>query len=159
MSRVYIIAEAGVNHNGSLDIARKMVDNAVEAGVDCIKFQTFKPANMVTNSASKADYQKETTDCAESQLEMLKKLSLEGNEFVSLKEYCDKKGILFLSTPFDLESIDFLENLGCDRWKIPSGEITNYPYLVKIAKTGKPVIMSTSHIFVLPSVIELYHRQ
>lgn len=143
MSRVYIIAEAGVNHNGSLDIARKMVDNAVEAGVDCIKFQTFKPANMVTNSASKADYQKETTDCAESQLEMLKKLSLEGNEFVSLKEYCDKKGILFLSTPFDLESIDFLENLGCDRWKIPSGEITNYPYLVKIAKTGKPVIMST----------------
>ena len=143
MSRVFIIAEAGVNHNGSLDIAREMIDKAVDSGVDCIKFQTFNPENMVTNSAAKADYQKNTTDSTESQLEMLKKLSLEEDEFVSLKEYCDERGILFLSTPFDLESIVFLNNLGCDRWKIPSGEITNYPYLVKIAKTGKPIIMST----------------
>ena len=143
MSRVFIIAEAGVNHNGSLDLAKKLVDRAVDADVDCVKFQTFNPADLVTNVASKADYQKKNTNNTESQLEMLKELSLEEDEFVSLKEYCDIKGILFLSTPFDLESIDFLETLGCDRWKVPSGEITNYPYLVKIAKTGKPIIMST----------------
>ena len=143
MSRVFIIAEAGVNHNGSLDLAKKLVDRAVDACVDCVKFQTFNPTDMVTNVASKADYQKKNTNNTESQLEMLKELSLKEDEFVSLKDYCDKKGILFLSTPFDLESVDFLETLGCDKWKVPSGEITNYPYLVKIAKTGKPVIMST----------------
>lgn len=143
MSRIYIIAEAGVNHNGSPDIAKKMVDSAVEAGADCIKFQTFNPSDMVSRRACKANYQRITTDSAESQIEMLQRLALKKDEFISLKNYCDKREVDFLSTPFDLDSIDFLEKLGCDRWKIPSGEITNYPYLVKIALTGKPVIMST----------------
>lgn len=143
MSRIYIIAEAGVNHNGSPDIAKKMVDSAVEAGADCIKFQTFNPPDMVSRKACKANYQRITTDSAESQIEMLQRLALKKDEFISLKNYCDKREVDFLSTPFDLDSIDFLEKLGCDRWKIPSGEITNYPYLVKIARTGKPVIMST----------------
>ncbi|MCR5651318.1 MAG: N-acetylneuraminate synthase [Lachnospiraceae bacterium] len=143
MSNVFIIAEAGVNHNGSFEFAKKLVDKAAEAGADCVKFQTFDPNNLVTKNADKADYQKETTGKNESQLEMLKKLTLDKDEFVELKDYCKKRGIIFLSTPFDVDSVVFLEILGCDRWKIPSGEITNYPYLVKIAKTGKPVIMST----------------
>ena len=143
MQKVCIIAEAGVNHNGDLATARKMVDVAKKAGVDYIKFQTFVPENLVSRYAEKAEYQKKTTDATESQLDMLRKLSLSETEFISLKEYCDEVGIGFISTPFDLESIDFLEKLDMDFWKIPSGEITNLPYLEKIARTGRKVILST----------------
>jgi len=139
---VYIIAEAGVNHNGNFDLACKMVNAAKKAGVDCIKFQTFKSSNLVTHNAKKADYQKKTTGNT-SQEEMLKKLELSYDEFISLKKHCDKTGICFLSTPFDFESIDFLNSIEMPFWKIPSGEITNYPYLVALAKTEKPIVMST----------------
>ena len=139
---VYIIAEAGVNHNGNFETACKLVDAAKAAGVDCIKFQTFKSENLVSHNAQKADYQKNTTGEG-SQIDMLKKLELSYSEFVSLKEYCDRSEICFLSTPFDFESIDFLNKIDMPFWKIPSGEITNYPYLSALAKTGKPVVMST----------------
>ncbi|SFQ24491.1 N-acetylneuraminate synthase [Lachnospiraceae bacterium XBB1006] len=143
MNKTLIIAEAGVNFNGSLEIAYKMVDKAKEAGVDIVKFQTFVPEKLMSRYAQKAEYQKKTTGADESQLEMIRKLMLTFDEFAQLKKYCEKVGMRFLSTPFDLESIDFLEKLGCDLWKIPSGEITNYPYLVKIAQTGKEIILST----------------
>ena len=139
---VYIIAEAGVNHNGSFELACKLVDAAKEAGVDCIKFQTFKSEKLVSHTAQKADYQKSTTGDG-SQVDMLKKLELSYDEFIDLKKYCDKTGITFLSTPFDFDSIDFLNSIDMPFWKIPSGEITNYPYLVALARTGKPVVMST----------------
>lgn len=140
---VYIIAEAGVNHNGSFETAKKMVDEAKAAGADCIKFQTFISKNLVSKSAGKAEYQKKTTDADESQLDMLKKLELSFSDFKALKDYCAAKKIDFLSTAFDFESIDFLESLDMKIWKIPSGEITNLPYLIRIAKTGKAVILST----------------
>lgn len=139
---VYIIAEAGVNHNGSIDLAYRLVDAAKAAGVDCIKFQTFKSENLVSHTAQKADYQKDTTGEG-SQADMLKKLELSYDEFLKLKVYCDEVGICFLSTPFDFDSIGFLASIDMPFWKIPSGEITNYPYLVALAKTGKPVVMST----------------
>ena len=140
---VFIIAEAGVNHNGSLETAKKMVDVAKNAGVDCIKFQTFVSKLLVAKNAEKADYQKEQTLVDESQYEMLKKLELSFDEFKALNDYCKERGILFMSTAFDMESIDFLESLNMSCWKIPSGEITNLPYLEKIAKVGKPIILST----------------
>lgn len=139
---VYIIAEAGVNHNGSLQLAYQLVDAAKKAGVDCIKFQTFKSQNLVSRTAQKAEYQKEATGDS-SQQDMLKQLELSYEEFISLKEYCDRQGICFLSTPFDFESIDFLNSLDMPFWKIPSGEVTNLPYLMALARTGKPVVMST----------------
>lgn len=142
MMGVYIIAEAGVNHNGSFDLACKLVDAAKSAGVDCIKFQTFKSKNLVSHTAQKADYQKNTTGDG-SQVDMLKKLELSYDEFIALKKYCDKVGITFLSTPFDFDSIDFLNSIDMPFWKIPSGEITNLPYLLALARTGKPVVMST----------------
>lgn len=140
---VVIIAEAGVNHNGSMELAKKMVVAAKEAGADYVKFQTFIPEKLVSGDAKKADYQQETTGAGESQLEMLQKLALTQQDFVELQRYCTKTGIGFLSTPFDLESLDFLNTLPMDFWKIPSGEITNYPYLVRIAQTGKKIVMST----------------
>lgn len=140
---VKIIAEAGVNHNGDIELARQMVLKAKEAGVDYIKFQTFIPEKLVSKYAGKADYQKKTTDSSESQLKMLEKLALTQKDFVELKKYCDEVGIGFLSTPFDLESIDFLDQMDMDFWKLPSGEVTNLPYLEKIARTGKKVVMST----------------
>lgn len=143
MKKVLVIAEAGVNYNGSLDLAYKMVDEAVKSGADIVKFQTGIPENVMSRYAEKAEYQKETTGFCESQLDMVKKLMLNFSDFIPLKKYCEDKGIKFLSTPFDLDSIDFLDSLGCDLWKIPSGEITNLPYLLKIARTGKPIIMST----------------
>lgn len=142
-SHVIIIAEAGVNHNGDLKLAKQMVEKAKQAGADYIKFQTFVAEDLVIDRAEKADYQKRETGNNESQLEMLEKLALPNEAFVELKKYCDKVGIGFLSTPFDLKSIDFLSSLDMDYWKIPSGEITNLPYLEKIAKTGKKVILST----------------
>jgi N,N'-diacetyllegionaminate synthase len=143
MNKTLIIAEAGVNHNGSINLAKQLVDKAKEAGADIIKFQTFNPESLTSKYAEKAAYQKITTDAEESQQDMLRKLTLTNEDFYDLKKYCDDAGIKFLSTPFDLESISFLEKLGCDMWKIPSGEITNLPYLEKIASTHKPLIMST----------------
>ena len=139
---VYIIAEAGVNHNGSPELAYKLIDAAKEAGADCIKFQTFRSVNLVSKSAQKADYQKNTTGNG-SQAEMLQKLEFPYDIFLKLKEYCDQIGICFLSTPFDHESIEFLNTIDMPFWKIPSGEVTNLPYLVALAQTGKPVVMST----------------
>ena len=139
---VYIIAEAGVNHNGSFALACKLVDAAKEAGADCIKFQTFKAENLVSRTAKKAEYQKKTTGDS-SQQDMLKKLELSFNEFLQLKKYCEQVGICFLSTPFDFDSIDFLNSIDMPFWKLPSGEVTNLPYLLALAKTGKPVVMST----------------
>lgn len=141
-SPVFIIAEAGVNHNGSLELAKKLVDAAKESGVDAVKFQTFKAENVVSTFAKKAEYQRKTTNIAESQLEMIKKFELSYESFVKLKEYCDKKNIIFLSTPFDYGSVDFLEKL-VPLYKIGSGEVTNLPFLKYIAKKGKPLILST----------------
>ncbi len=140
---VFIIAEAGVNHNGSLSLAKKLVDVAKEAGADCVKFQTFIAENIVSKSSEKADYQKQFTDVSESQYDMLKKLELSFDDFIELSDYCKMKEIEFLSTAFDIESVAFLSNIGMQRWKIPSGDITNLPYLIEIAKLNSPVILST----------------
>jgi len=142
-NKTFIIAEAGVNHNGSIEIAKKMIEVAKECGADAIKFQTFKAEQVISKYAPKAEYQKQTTGEIESQLQMVKKLELSFDDFIVLKEYCDKLGIMFLSTPFDFESIDFLNSLGLEIFKIPSGEITNLPYLEKIGKLRKKVILST----------------
>lgn len=138
-----IIAEAGVNHNGDLDMARRMVVAAKEAGADYVKFQTAIPELVISTVAPKAEYQKETTGSDESQLEMCRKLHLPLSDYAGLKQYCREVGIGFMSTPFDLVSIDCLAELDMDYWKIPSGEITNLPYLRKIAQKGGQVILST----------------
>jgi N,N'-diacetyllegionaminate synthase len=143
VDKIFIIAEAGVNHNGSFEIARKLIDVAADAGCDCVKFQTFKAENVVSRYAKKAAYQEETTNGNETQLEMIKKFEISESMHFKLVEYCNKKRIVFLSTPFDLESIDFLQKIDIPFWKIPSGEITNLPYLIKIAGIGKSVILST----------------
>ena len=141
--RVFIIAEAGVNHNGSLDLAKKLVDLACSAGSDAVKFQTFKAKNLSTKSSQKANYQKKTTNKDESQFDMLKKLELDINAHKELISYCKKKEIIFLSSPFDLESIDLLNDLGLEIFKIPSGEITNLLYLKHLGKLNKKIILST----------------
>lgn len=143
MDHVYIIAEAGVNHNGDMELAKKLIDVAADAGVDAVKFQTFKTENLVTVNATKADYQKATTDKDESQFAMIKKLEIDEAAHLTLMSYCESKKIQFLSSPFDLDSIDLLVKLNLPLLKVPSGEITNYPYLKKIAASGKPVIVST----------------
>ena len=141
---VFIIAEAGVNHNGSIELAKKLIDVAVEAGVDAVKFQTFKAEKLVSKNAEKADYQKENMNTSDdSQLNMLKKLELDTNTHHELIKYCNSKNIMFLSTPFDLDSIDLLNELKLPIFKIPSGEITNLPYLRKIGTLKKRVILST----------------
>jgi N,N'-diacetyllegionaminate synthase len=142
MERTLIIAEAGVNHNGSLEMAKKMVDTAKACGADIVKFQTAKLDSLVSRSAHMAEYQKKNIGVDESQKDMLKKLLLDFDEFVELADYCKQIGIMFLSTPFDIESIHFLVGMQ-DIWKVPSGEITNYPYLVEIGKTRKRVLLST----------------
>lgn len=143
MDKVVIIAEAGVNHNGKIDLAKEMIEKAKKAGADYVKFQTFIPENMVSKYAAKAEYQKKATDAAESQLEMIRRLTLTFDEFIKLKKYSDELGIGFISTPFDIDSIYFLETLDMDFWKIPSGEITNLPYLEVIARTERKVVLST----------------
>ena len=143
MRHVIVIAEAGVNHNGSFELAKKMVDAAKEAGVDYVKFQTFNPQKLVSKYAEKAKYQKETTGSDETQLQMLQKLTLTEDNFLSLRDYCKEVGIGFISTPFDLDSIAFLETFDMDFWKVPSGEVTNLPYLEAIARTKRKVVMST----------------
>ena len=140
---VFIIAEAGVNHNGSVELAKKLIDVASDAGADAIKFQTFKAEKLVSKNAQKAEYQKETTDADESQFAMIKKLELDLVTHIELMAYCKNKEIMFLSTPFDLESIAMLDDLGLQIFKIPSGEITNLPYLRAVGALKKEVILST----------------
>lgn len=140
---VYIIAEAGDNHNGGFDLAVRLIDAAAQAGADCVKFQTFKTEEVISKRAQKAEYQKKTTGAEESQFEMVKKLELPFEDFKKLSDYCTEKQIQFLSTPFDLLSIEFLNTLNLPFWKVPSGEVTNLPYLLAIARTQKPVAMST----------------
>ncbi|BFU76856.1 N,N'-diacetyllegionaminate synthase [Arcobacter sp. 15-2] len=144
MNKTFIIAEAGVNHNGSFDLAKKLIDVAYEAGVDAVKFQTFKASNLVSKNAKKAQYQKTNmNDGDDSQFNMLKKLELDINTHKELISYCNSKNIMFLSTPFDHDSIELLNGLGLEIFKIPSGEITNLPYLRHIGKLNKKVILST----------------
>ena len=141
--KVIIIAEAGVNHNGNYDLAAKMIHEAKRAGADYVKFQTAVPELVISTFAPKAEYQKETTGADESQLDMCRAIHLPLTDYVKLAAICKEEGIGFMSTPFDLVSIDVLEELDMDYWKIPSGEITNLPYLRKIASKHRPVIMST----------------
>ena len=140
---VFIIAEAGVNHNGSIELAYKLIDEASASGADAVKFQTFKAENLVTINAQKAEYQKQATSQSESQFNMLKKLELDANAHKRLIDYCKKKDIIFLSTPYDHESIDLLYGLGLQIFKIPSGEITNLTYLRHVGSLNKKVILST----------------
>lgn len=149
-----------MNHNGSLELALEMVDAAAKAGADYIKFQTFKAENLVTSSGTTAAYQKNNCN-ADSQLEMLRSLELTFDDFIRIKSYCEGKGIGFVSTPFDLESIDFLASLGMDFMKIPSGEITNLPYLRRIAATRLPVVMSSgmSTVSDIEAALEVFYTQ
>ena len=142
MKHTLIIAEAGVNHNGSIEMAKQLIDAAAVAGVNYVKFQTFKAEKLVTKDAKQAEYQQRNA-ADSSQYAMLKKLELTSRQHEELVAYCQQKGVRFLSTAFDLESIEYLHSLHHGLWKIPSGEITNYPYLKKIAQYGEPVIMST----------------
>ena len=138
-----IIAEAGVNHNGSIDTAKKMIDAAAGAGADLVKFQTFKAETLVIETAEKADYQKNMTEKSESQYKMIKKLELGRSAHIELMDYCVQRNIQFLSTAFDHDSIDLLAELNIPFYKVPSGEITNLPYLRYIGNKSKPVVMST----------------
>ena len=154
---VFIIAEAGVNHNGSIDLAKKLIDVASNAGADAVKFQTFKAKNLVSKNAQKAEYQKKTTDTKESQFDMLKKLELDAATHKKLISYCESKRIIFLSSPFDLDSIKLLKDLNLEIFKIPSGEITNLPYLREIGKLNKNVILSTgmAHMSEIKDAIDI----
>ena len=143
MNKTIIIAEAGVNHNGSLQLAKQLVDVAADAGVDYVKFQTFKANKIVSKQAQKAIYQQKTTDITESQLEMLKRLELDETTHIELIAYCQEKNIAFLSTAFDFDSIELLQKLGITLGKIPSGELTNLPFLRKMASTFPKLILST----------------
>ncbi|MCP9610599.1 N-acetylneuraminate synthase [Coprobacter tertius] len=143
MGKAIIIAEAGVNHNGDYRLAKELVLAAKEAGADYVKFQTARPELVISKYAPKAEYQLGTTHKEESQLDMCRAIHLPLTDYKPLKDFCDETGIKFLSTPFDLESIDVLEELDMDYYKIPSGEITNLPYLQKISRLGRPVILST----------------
>jgi N-acetylneuraminate synthase len=139
----FIIAEAGVNHNGDVELAKRLVDVAVEAEADAVKFQTFKAERLTTSDAPKAEYQRQTTDAAESQYEMLRRLELAPEAHLDLMNYCEGENILFMSTPFDEESADFLDSLAIAVFKVPSGEITNLPFLAHLARKDKPMIVST----------------
>ncbi len=143
MEPVFIIAEAGVNHNGNMDLAKKLIGVARDSGADAVKFQTFIATQGISRYAKKAPYQEKETGSAESQLDMVRKLELSFNQFRELKDYADQLGILFLSTPFDLPSIAFLKELGIPFGKIPSGEVTNLPYLIRMAQNFPDLILST----------------
>ncbi|SHK01328.1 N-acetylneuraminate synthase [Tepidibacter formicigenes] len=140
---VFIIAEAGVNHNGKIELAYDLIDKAVEAGADAVKFQTFKTEKIIGKKADKAQYQKENTEQTESQFEMVKKLELSYDDFTKLKKYCESKNIMFLSTPDDIDSLNFLCDLGVNYIKVGSTEVTNIDYLKEIAKKQIPIILST----------------
>ncbi len=152
MSKVFIIAEAGVNHNGSLDLAYQLIDKAREIGADCVKFQTFKAEQIVTAASPKANYQLLVTDKNESQFDMLKKLELQKEDFKKLKDHCEKKGIQFLSTPYNLEDADLLNDLGVTAFKIASGQLVELPFLKYVAKFGKQLIISTG----MANIAEVY---
>ena len=146
MNRVFIVAEIGCNHNGDKELAKKMIYEAKICGVDAVKFQTFKAKNLISRYAPKAEYQKETTGIDDSQLEMTEKLELSYDSFIELKEYAESLGLVVFSTPFDIQSVNFLDSINQKLWKIPSGEITNLPYLQKIGsinRTGKKIILSS----------------
>ena len=140
---VFIIAEAGVNHNGSVDLAKRLIEVAADSGADAVKFQTFKAEDLVVKNTQKAGYQKQTTNVSESQFDMIKKLELDMEVHKELIAYCQEQDIIFLSTPFDCKSIDLLNDLGLQIFKIASGEITNLPYLRRIGSLGKKVVLST----------------
>ncbi len=142
-NNVFIIAEIGVNHNGKIELAKELIDIAKKSGADAVKFQTFVTENDISQLAPKAAYQKSSSNTLESQFEMVKRLELSKKEHIILKKYCDKNNIIFLSSPFDEGSVDFLNELDLNLIKIPSGEITHVPYLRKIGKINKPVILST----------------
>ncbi len=156
----FIIAEAGVNHNGSLKNALRLVDVAVKAKCDAVKFQTFITEEVISKKAPKAKYQTQTTGSADSQFEMVKKLELNRKDHDTIAAYCRTKGILFLSTPFDMKSADMLEDMGVPLFKIPSGEITNFPFLTHIARKKKPIILSTgmSTLAEVRAALEVIHR-
>jgi N,N'-diacetyllegionaminate synthase len=139
----FVVGEAGVNHNGCLDLARQLVDVAVDAGVDAVKFQTFVADELVTADASKADYQRRITDAGESQLEMLRRLELPAHSFAELQAYCRHRGILFLSTPFDEASADLLHSLDVPLFKVSSGDLNNVPLLTHLARMHRPLVLST----------------
>lgn len=160
--KTIIIAEAGVNHNGSLERALSLIDCAAEAGVDFVKFQTFKAENIVNKEAQKAEYQlKNTTGEAQTQFEMLKKLEMDRDWYPALIGRCEEKGVRFLSTGFDTESIDFLDAIEVPFYKIPSGEITNKPYLQHIARKGKDIILSTgmAHLQEVKDAVEVIEKE
>lgn len=142
MDNVIVIAEAGVNHNGSLELAKKLVDVAADANADYVKFQTFKASNLVTENAEKADYQRINTKNNDSQFEMLKKLEFSEEMHLEIMDYCKQKGVCFLSTPFDIQASDYLEDK-VSLYKVPSGELTNHPFLKHLAKKKKPIVIST----------------
>jgi N-acetylneuraminate synthase/N,N'-diacetyllegionaminate synthase len=153
--RCFIIAEAGVNHNGEMALAERLIDTALDAGADAIKFQTFRAERVISTSAPKADYQMKTTDPNETQLEMARRLELSFDDFRKLKKICDTRGILFLSSPFDEPSVDLLDEIGVPAFKVASGEITNLPFLEYIAKKKKPILLSTGMSY-LGEVEEAY---
>jgi N,N'-diacetyllegionaminate synthase len=157
MNKVFIIAEAGVNHNGCMKTAKKLIKVAAEAGADAVKFQTFKAENLVTKSAKKAEYQVKNKSGNNSQYEMLEKLEIDADSHETLIAFCKQHNILFLSTPFDLDSIDLLHDLGLEIFKIPSGEITNLPYLRKVGGLGREVILSTgmSHLAEIDNALQV----
>ena len=157
----FIIAEAGVNHNGDVNLAKKLIDVAKEAEADAVKFQTFKAEDLVSKCAEKAEYQKETTDAKESQFKMIKKLELSQSDFAELFDCAQKKGIIFLSSPFDKGSVDLLNGLGIPAFKVGSGEITNFPLLEHIARKKKPIIISTgmSTLGEIEDALEVIHKE
>lgn len=141
--KVLLIAEAGVNHNGDIELAKRLVDEAAAAGADIVKFQTFNADRLATSNAPKADYQNRTTGSVESQFEMLRNLELTADMHDLLRNHCELRGIEFFSTGFDVGSLDYLHSIGVSRFKVPSGELTNLPYLRHLASFGKPIILST----------------
>ena len=141
--KAYIIAEVGVNHNGDVSVAKELIEKAKESGADCVKFQTFKASQIVTKSSPKAKYQLEVTDTEESQFDMLKKLELDFDAYLDLINYCKEIEIDFLSTPYNLEDLTFLENLGVDSYKIASGQLTEIPFIKAVARKGKTILLST----------------
>jgi len=161
---IFIIAEAGVNHNGSLELAKKLIDAAVEARADAIKFQTFSTEKLIIKEAPKAEYQKKTTGTEESQYQMLKKLELNEEQHKALMDYANQRGIIFLSTPYDKQSVELLERLNVPSYKIASCDITNIPLIKEIAKKNKPIILSTGmanleEIEEAINVIKKYHNK
>jgi N,N'-diacetyllegionaminate synthase len=160
MSKTKIIAEIGVNHNGDIDLAKQLILEAQKCGANYVKFQTYKVENLVMNNAEKAEYQKINTNTNQNQFEMLEKLQFNKDQFWELKLFCDMNNIKFLSSPFDLASVRLLDDFDMDYWKIPSGEITNYPFLKEISKTKKPIIMSTgmSYLEEIKSSLDIFYK-